>query len=416
MLSGGTPSKANESYWKGDVPWVSCKDMKTERIFDAEDHLSKEGTESGTRMVKPGTVLIVVRGMILAREFPVAVAKRAVAFNQDLKALECAPCLNDQYLFYWLKARTYDILGMADEAAHGTKRLQTDRLQSLEIDLPPRPVQAAIVSVLSAYDDLIENNTRRIKILEQMAEMIYREWFVNFRLPGHEKLRTVDSELGPIPAGWAVANLETVCQRITDGSHWSPPTVGSTYRMASSKDMHRWGLDLSSARTISKEDFDSLIRNDCKPLAGDILITKDGANYLKFCFVIEKDIDAVLLSSIAMVRPDPERMRPHLLAFYLTDPSVKTRLAGRVSGAAIPRIVLKDFRQFAVLVPPMAIQAAFERIAAPIVGLCWRLTDKNSNLRTTRDLLLSKLISGEIPVGAADDAAAELMEYEEQPA
>src|ERR1019366_5976782 len=99
---------------------------------------------------------------------------------------------------------------------------------------------------------------------------------------------------------------------------------------------------------------------DCKPLAGDILITKDGANYLKFCFVIEKDIDVVLLSSIAMVRPDPGRVRPHYLAFHLGDPSVKSRLAGRVSGAAIPRIVLKDFRQFNVLVPSPDIQDGFE--------------------------------------------------------
>jgi type I restriction enzyme S subunit len=406
MLSGGTPSKAKSSYWKGDIPWVSCKDMKTERLLDSEDHLSHEGAAHGTRMVTPGTVLIVVRGMILAKEFPIAIAKRPLAFNQDLKALKCAECLDDQFLFYWLKSKTYDILGIADEAAHGTKRLQTDRLQSLEIGIPPRLAQKAIVSVLSAYDDLIENNTRRIRILEEMAQMLYREWFINFRLPGHEMLRTVESESGPIPEGWSMLPLEAVCTRITDGSHWSPPTVASTHRMASSKDMHRWGLNLSTARTIANEDFDSLVRNDCKPLAGDLLITKDGANYLKYCFVIEKDIDVVLLSSIAMVRPAPERMRPHYLAFHLAEPSVKMRLAGRVSGAAIPRIVLKDFRHFTVLVPPSEIQDAFERLVQPVVGLCWRLTDKNTNLRTTRDLLLPKLISGEIPV----EATAELLE------
>lgn len=180
--------------------------------------------------------------------------------------------------------------------------------------------------------------------------------------------------------------------------------------MASSKDMHRWGLDLSTCRTISKEDFKSLVRNDCRPLKRDILITKDGANYLKFCFVVEKDIDVVILSSIAMVRPNPLRACSHFLAFHLSDTTVKRRLSGHVSGAAIPRIVLKDFRHFTIIVPSLPIQSAFANVVEPIVSLCWRLTDKNTTLRKTRDLLLPKLISGEIPVEAAEETAAELIE------
>src|SRR5438046_4266282 len=78
------------------------------------------------------------------------------------------------------------------------------------VPLPPLPTQRHIASILSAYDDLIENNTRRIKILEEMAQMIYREWFVNFRFPGHENVRMVDSELGPIPEGWDATTVGNV--------------------------------------------------------------------------------------------------------------------------------------------------------------------------------------------------------------
>ena len=105
MLSGGTPSKANDAYWSGQIPWVSCKDIKVERLFDAEDHLSVEGSLSGTRLVAPGTILLVVRGMILAKEFPVAIAMREMTFNQDLKALKCSPCLSERFIFYWLKSQ-----------------------------------------------------------------------------------------------------------------------------------------------------------------------------------------------------------------------------------------------------------------------------------------------------------------------
>ena len=301
-------------------------------------------------------------------------------------------------------------------AAGAVPGVNRNALHLLPVRVPPRAIQDRIADILSAYDDLIENNIRRIKILEQMAEMIYREWFVNFRFPGYEKVRIVESESGPIPQGWKAGPLESVCDRVTDGSHWSPTTVESGRPMASSKDMHRWGLNLATCRMISDDDYDELVRNDCRPLAGDVLITKDGANYLKYCFAVEKDMDVVLLSSVAMIRPNPAEATSRYIEFHLSDSSVKTRLAGRVSGAAIPRIVLKDFRQFTILAPPIAVQRRFEQFVQPFVALCWRLIDKNENLRTTRDFLLPKLISGETSVKAAHDAAAELMEEIAQPA
>ena len=166
LMSGGTPSKARNDFWGGDIPWVSCKDMKKERIRDAQDHLTPLGAQNGTRLVPADTILFVVRGMILAREFPVAMTKCPVAFNQDLKAAKPAPFIDNEFLFQWLRANTYEILGRVDEAGHGTTRIQTDRLLSLPISVPPLPVQQRIAGILSAYDELIENSQRRIKILE----------------------------------------------------------------------------------------------------------------------------------------------------------------------------------------------------------------------------------------------------------
>jgi len=318
--------------------------------------------------------------------------------------------LDDDFLYAFLRSLLFRDQVEKFVVGSAQPNFGPSHLKLMVIPLPPLPTQQRIASILSAYDDLIENNTRRIKILEDMAQMLYREWFVNFRFPGHEKVRMVESELGPIPQGWSVGPMEAVCERVTDGSHWSPTTVENGRPMASSKDLHKWGLNLSTCRWISEQDFDELVRNDCRPLAGDVLITKDGANYLKYCFCVEKDMDVVLLSSVAMIRPDRTRASSHYIAFHLSDESVKKRLAGRVSGAAIPRIVLKDFRQFTILTPPIGLQRHFDEVVKPLVALCWRLIDKNVNLRTTRDLLLPKLISGEISIEAADEAAVELME------
>lgn len=301
---------------------------------------------------------------------------------------------DDRFLEYLIAVT--DISGVVTGAAQ--PKLSQANLRILKVRIPDYRTQTAIVDRLSAYDDLIENNSRRIKLLEEMTQMTYREWFVNLRFPGYDKVTLKDSSFGSIPESWSIEPLENLCVRITDGSHWSPTTVLSECHMASSKDMHRWGLTMSTCRTISEDDFASLVRNDCRPLAGDVLITKDGANYLKFCFAVEKDMDVVILSSVALLRPNPALLSSHYLSFCLSDPTIKARLAGRVSGVAIPRIVLKDFRHFTVPVPPISIQAAFDRVAQPMITLCRRLIDKNVNLGRTRDLLLPKLLSGEISV------------------
>ena len=409
MLSGGTPSKANASYWQGDIPWVSCKDMKTERIFDAEDHLTKEGAANGTRMVSPGTVLIVVRGMILANEFPVAVAKRSVAFNQDLKALKCAPWLNDQYLFYWLKARTYEILGVADEAAHGTKRLQTDRLQSLEIDVPPTQLQAAIVSVLCSYDDLIENNTRRIRILEEMAQMIYREWFVNFRFPGHENVRIFKSELGPIPEGWTA-------KCVTDAVLVNPETkipkegVKPFLPMGCLSDNSMLITDVEEREGNSGSKFKN----------GDTLFARitPCLEHAKTGFVqFLPAEDAVAFGSTEFIVLRSKTVCPEYVYLMARTDEFRENAVKSMSGATgRQRVQEACFNRFLIAQPDTKAMRHFQNLVGPMFRFIHILNCRNLNLRTTRDLLLPKLISGEIPVEAADEYDAELMENIAQPA
>ena len=262
--------------------------------------------------------------------------------------------------------------------------------------LPDMATQRRIASILSPYDDLIENNTRRIAILEEMARRIYEEWFVRFRFPGYEQVKMVESELGLIPEGWSLCRLAEVCSRITDGSHSSPSSVDAGKPMASVKDMTDWGINTSSCRLISDEDYQKLVRNDCKPRLNDVLIAKDGS-YLKHTFVVDEEIDLAILSSIAILRPNG-RFLPNQLALYLRLPHIKDRMKGYVSGVAIPRIILKDFRQFMILVPPASLQREWAERCDAMLSLCRKLVRKNANLRATRDLLLPKLISGELDV------------------
>jgi type I restriction enzyme S subunit len=277
-------------------------------------------------------------------------------------------------------------------------------LKAVPATVPEPAAQRRIASILSAYDDLIENNTRRIAVLEELARRIYEEWFVRFRFPGHEGVRIVESELGLAPEGWETVRMEDVCTRITDGSHYSPKSIEAGKPMASVKDMHDWGVNVGTCRLIAEDEYEKLVRNDCKPRLNDVLIAKDGS-YLKHTFVVDREIDLVILSSIAILRPNG-KMLPNQLAMYLRLHDVASRMKGYVSGVAIPRIVLRDFRQFLVLLPPANVQRAWATHCDPMLNLCRNLVRKNENLRATRALLLPKLISGELDVSAIPEPDA----------
>ncbi len=166
--------------------------------------------------------------------------------------------------------------------------------------------------------------------------------------------------------------------------------------MASVKDMHQWGIDLSSCRRINPADYEELVRADCRPLQGDILIAKDGS-YLKHVFLVEADMDVVLLSSIAILRPNG-KYHPLLLTTFLKLKSTRDDLESIVTGAVIPRIVLKDFRKFPVVVPPEHVQKKCAEHIEPLYTKCWENNRQISTLESLRDSLLPKLMSGEVRV------------------
>jgi type I restriction enzyme S subunit len=167
--------------------------------------------------------------------------------------------------------------------------------------------------------------------------------------------------------------------------------------MASVKDMCEWDFDLSACRRISGEDYDELVKNDCRPRKGDILISKDGANLNKYTFLVTEERDLVILSSIAIIRPLTTIEAEYLVA-ALKSAEVSEAIRRKVSGVAIPRIVLKDFRSVEVLVPPDYVQRAWAEIVGPVHQLCRKLFRANASLAQARDLLLPRLMDGRISV------------------
>jgi type I restriction enzyme, S subunit len=326
----------------------------------------------------------------------------------DLVVITPGPEL-DPYFLCALFNSTWGIASVAGRLVGSAQQhFNIGAARQLEVHLPPIQTQQKVASILSAYDELIENSSRRIAVLEEMSQRIYREWFVDFRYPGHAGVPVVDSALGPLPHGWLISRLGEVCERITDGAHSSPPSTIGGLPMASVKDMTPRRIDLTGCRKISREAFDALERQNCRPSVGDVLIAKDGS-YLKHVFTVETEPPYVLLSSIAILRPN-ELIRPAFLAMFLRQPEVKARLGGYVSGAALPRIVLKDFRSFPIVVPPAQLLTQFDEVTRPMWLEALLAEELCDRLRATRGLLLPRLVSGQVEVDdldiTVDEAAA----------
>lgn len=289
--------------------------------------------------------------------------------------------LDPGYLWAVVSSEGYQqrFFKLADGAAQ--PNMSGRQIEDVEFLLPPPVVQRRIASILSAYDDLIENNTRRIAILEEMARRIYEEWFVRFRFPGHEQVRMVESESGLIPEGWIICHLGDLAKiQWGDTSLTKAAYVdkGFTAYSASGPDgfldhFQRNGLGIVL----------SAIGAQC----GKTWLAKDQWGCIKNTICLWSVEDLIVSNEYLFILTSGEKYWPR-------------------RGAAQPFISLGDARNCPALRPTRNVMALFTQHVTPLFGMASVLATKNRNLRTTRDLLLPKLISGELDVSTLPEPEA----------
>ena len=296
-----------------------------------------------------------------------------------------------KYVYYFLQT-----LGLERyNSGAGVPTLNRNHLDSLKIKVHDLPTQHKIASILSAYDDLIENNMRRIKILQEMAQALYREWFVKFRFPGHDnsagqrnwtdegrpegvsatdganqKVRMVDSPLGKIPEGWEVQGLGDV-------------------------------IELAYGKGLKKSDR----RKGNIPVFGSSGIVGYHDEYL----VEGPGIIVGRKGNVGSVLWSDKAFFPIDTVFYVvTDLPLRYVYFGLQnqnfinSDAAVPGLSRNQAYLLPFVVPPMDIMEQFDSLVTPTFSAVKLLKQKNLTLCQTRDLLLPRLISGELDVSNLD--------------
>lgn len=173
--SGGTPSKQKPEFWQGTIPWVSPKDMKRPRLNDVSDHISQEALESGSKLAPAGSVFVVVRGMILAKTVPVALAEVPMAINQDMKAIVPGPRLRSDFLLYALEAFRENLFKKVGRSGHGTCTLMGHEIAAFKIPLPDIESQQGIGSALQNLERKKELHERKRDRLQDLFRTLLHE-------------------------------------------------------------------------------------------------------------------------------------------------------------------------------------------------------------------------------------------------
>jgi type I restriction enzyme S subunit len=360
IVGGGTPSKTISDYWNGDIPWCSVKDMVGDKyqLYSTEDTITNSGIEnSSSNLIPAGTVITSTR-MGLGRAF---INKVDMAINQDLKALLPNEKIDNKFLLWTIVNKKEEIEGLGIGST--VKGIRLEVLRGLKFNLPPLPTQRKIASILSAYDDLIENNLKRIKLLEEKAQMHYKELMQDSSK--WDKVRL--EEFVSVVKGRKPANVLE-----------QPEEESQLYLLLDT---------VERGKTLYTSDL-SLPQSKIT----DVLMCMDGARSgLSFRGMI-----GAIGSTMAIWRSNSERVSgEYLYQFMKQNESAITQ--GN-TGAAIPHANRKFILDMKMAMPPKKEGTYFDGLTLPMIRLINTLHNQNAKLREARDILLPKLMSGQIEV------------------
>lgn len=321
--------------------------------------------------------------------------------NQRLGLVEiCAPSrIDKQFLFYLLNSHSYrsQVRGSASGAT--VRHTSPSRIRKCTLRIPKDPLdQARVAQVLSAYDDLIENNRRRIALLERAARLLYEQWFVRFCFPGHEHAKFIDG----LPEGWGELHLQQVCDG-EDGIQTGP--FGSQLHQS---DYSEFGVpvvmpkDLVSFRIVTdgiarvpEQIAQRLSRH--RMIEGDTVYGRRG-DIGRRAFVSERQVGWLCGTGCLRIRPNDQKINPRFLFDALGAPKTAGTIANRAKGATLPNLNSTILRSVPVIVPPRPIQELYAAQVHPIASQIEALSAYSDKLAEARDLLLPRLMSGEVEV------------------
>ena len=388
VFTGRTPPTERSSCFGNEYPFITPGDMHQGMYARSTQRLlSFEGAELLKRIKLPANSVCV--SCIGWQMGEVVMTDRPSFTNQQINTIVPNSRVDPSFLYYSLRTRKQELLSLGSSTGVRTPILNKSAFCDTKVVIPPIPTQKRIAGILSAHDELIENSQRRIKILETMARALYREWFVHFRFPGFENQPRVASPLGEIPQGWEVQPFSALASYV-NGYPFKPAQLGKVGKPIVKIKELKAGIVADTPRNLGDEIPKKYNISD-----GDVLFSwsADLDTYLWMAG------DGLLNQHLFTVLPSDGLSLA--FCFHALKESMP-RFRALSLGATMHHIKRSALDQVFTVVPPVTTRRQFENLVVPIHQQLIIHTKHISNLRRTRDLLLPRLLSGQINVEAAD--------------
>ena len=384
IVGGATPStKDSSNYENGSIAWITPKDLSThtERfISHGERNITEKGLKScSAQLMPPNSILFTSRAPIGY----IAIAKNEVCTNQGFKSIVPNKDTDFMFLYYLLRYNKDNIENLGSGTTF--KEVSGSTMRNVPVKVPPLPTQQKIAAILSSLDDKIELNNKINTNLEQQAQALFKNWFVDFEPFG-----------GKMPEGWKEAEFRDVCENITDGVHNTViDDPNGDYLLLSCKNIKGGVLTISSSeRRINKETFERL-RKRTKLAKGDILISSVGT-VGEMYLLNETPDNYEFQRSVAIIKPNTMLISPAFL--YESMLSQKDTIIHSAHGAVQQCIFISDVGDFTTILPTKDIIEKYTNIVQPMLDTITANQQENQNLANIRDTLLPKLMNVEIEV------------------
>lgn len=367
-----------------DLPYIGLGhiDQQTMRILEI-GHSSS--TDSTKKVFQAGDILF---GSLRPYFRKVVRPKFGGVCSTDITVLRARPGVDPRFLLYLVGSPQF--ISYATSVSSGTRMPRTNWNVAAEFEcaIPDLDTQRKIGSILSAYDDLIENNLRRIAILEEIAQAIYREWFVEFRYPGHRSVKIGGSTQCDMPTGWVEATVGDIAEETRQSVDPCKLDPATPYV----------GLAHIPRRSIALCDWSRAYEVQSTKLCfqkGDILFGKIRPYFHK---VAVAPVDGVCSSDTIVIRPTKPEYYYLVLCCVSSDEFVAYSVQTSSPGTKMPRANWELMRAFPIAIPSASLLKRFNDVIGNLMDLICHLVLSTRTLRLTRDLLLPRLISGELDV------------------
>lgn len=379
---------------------VYRKDRISSDVVDKENYISTEnmlpnrgGVEIATTVASAKTFPAYKKGDILLSNIrpyfkKIWYADKEGGCSNDVLVVKGNKTVDNKFLYYVLSDNNF--FNYSTVTSKGTKMPRGSKNAIMKYWVPDLdlPTQRKIADILSSYDELIKANNERIELLEQVAQELYREWFVRFRFPGYEN---VEFENG-LPEGWKIKRMNEFCY-VTDGTHDTPKPVDVGVPLVTGRCISSGFVDFDAAYNISEADHEG-IKKRSGLKSGDILFSNIGT--VGNCCIVDYDREFSVKNVIIF---KPETMRDTAYLYYwMTSSTIQEIFGIQTNGASQQFVGLTFMRKYKLLVPKDDILEAFADKVLPIVEQKRLLHQENLNLATQRDMLLPRLMSGKLEV------------------